>query len=655
VLLGNGDGTFGAASSTAAGNGCRSVAVADVNGDDLPDVVTANFDGDDVSVLLGNGDGSLQPPTSLPTGTRPISVAVIDLNGDLAADIVSLDNGSGDANVLLGNGDGTFQAAVSYAIGWIPQGMTLADATGDGTPDLIAVFPVVSGSDAVGVLAGNGDGSFQPVVQVAVAPDASSVVVADMNGDSIPDLVTPDDFRNEVNVMLGTGGGGFLPRQSFTIGTYAHPRSLSVGDLNGDGVLDVLTANYSRSDVSVLLGRGDGSLFSARVSEFYGPRGSTPVMDVADVDDDGLLDLAVVGQELVGDYLEPWMRIGLSNGDGTFSDKPGSVLDPNLVPTAVAAGDLDGDDLADLAVSDGVGNGVDVLIGAGTGFFSSITPTPLPVAAGPTTVARALLDGDAVPDLVTAGGNSVSALLGNGGGTFQAAVTTASLWLDGISALVADDFDADGDLDVATANVANQTASVWFGNGNGTFQAPSLTSLLPIGTNPRDIASADLNGDSIPDLVTANQDSADVSVLLGTGGGSFGPGVAYPAPYRPVSVTIADVNDDGVPDLLVAQSFEVGVLLGNGDGTFQPQRTFAVGEAYPFDARAVQLDGDGVIDVVAVSPSGDFMLAATGLTNQTHLLPEPGSAASLAAGITWLGLLVRLRRKGSRWRRVASA
>ncbi|MEE9533311.1 MAG: VCBS repeat-containing protein, partial [Acidimicrobiia bacterium] len=135
----------------------RSVAIADLDGDTVPDLVTANPISDNVSVLLGNGDGSFQANVSFAAGRGPTSVAVADLDGDSVPDLVTANDGGccdlGDVSVLLGNGDGTFQAAVSFAVGDVPLSVAVADLDGDTVPDLVTAN---INSDDVSVLRGNG-------------------------------------------------------------------------------------------------------------------------------------------------------------------------------------------------------------------------------------------------------------------------------------------------------------------------------------------------------------------------------------------------------------------------------------------------------------------------------------------------------------------
>jgi hypothetical protein len=194
--------TFQPAVSFAAGNGPVSVAVADLDGDSVPDLVTANSWGDDVSVLLGNGDGSFQAAVSYAVGRDPWSVAVADLDGDTVPDLVTANLGTFggyNVSVLLGNGDGSFQFAGSYAAGSVPRSVAVADLDGDNAPDLVTANAY---SHDVSVLLGNGDGSFQAAVSFVAGVGPESVAVADLNGDNDPDLVTANIASDDVSVLL---------------------------------------------------------------------------------------------------------------------------------------------------------------------------------------------------------------------------------------------------------------------------------------------------------------------------------------------------------------------------------------------------------------------------------------------------------------------
>ena len=304
ILLGSGDGTFKPAVTYDSGGDPTSVEEADVNGDGKPDLVVANYNSATVGVLLGNGDGTFQTVVTYGSGGKfAWSVAVADVNGDGKPDLLVTnqcvnisDCAHSSVGVLLGNGDGTFQAAVTYDSGGVSAlWVTVVDVNGDGKPDLsVANF----NTGTVGVLLGNGDGTFQSAISYSSGGDgAYSVAVADVNNDGKPDLVVANSDSNTVSVLLGNGDATFQSAVSYASGG-SQDRSVAVADVNGDGKPDLLVANACAGSgdcangvVGVLLGKGDGT-FQAAVTYESGGFAAQRIA-VADVNADGRPDLLV--------------------------------------------------------------------------------------------------------------------------------------------------------------------------------------------------------------------------------------------------------------------------------------------------------------------------------------------------------------------------
>jgi FG-GAP-like repeat len=314
ILLGNGDGTFQAPLSFPVGRSPDALAIAVLGNSflpELPAIITASGEDNDVSVLTADVSGGFQVTGTYPTGNAPVSLAVTDVNGDGIPDIVTANEGGNDVSVLLGNSDGTFQAAHLFAVGSFPVAVAAGNLTGNLIPDLVTTNAL---SNSVSVLVGNGDGTFQPQKTFPVGSDPAAVALADLTGNGKLDIITANSNDNDVSVLLGNGNGTFLPQQTFAVGNV--PRAVAVADLTGNGKLDIITANSSNNDVSVLLGNGDGTFQPQQTFVV----GNDPVaVALADLTDNGKLDL------VTANFADNSVSVLVGNGDGTFGSVSNSV------------------------------------------------------------------------------------------------------------------------------------------------------------------------------------------------------------------------------------------------------------------------------------------------------------------------------------------
>lgn len=252
ILLGNGDGTFRSAPDAVLDAYANFVAIGDFNGDHIPDLIAVDYPY--ISVLLGNGDGTFQPPIDLHFAPTPV-IGIGDFNGDGKLDVAAAVQ-SGFASTLtifLGNGDGTFQLGATYDIGAGPLSVAVADFRGIGILDL-----AIADGSGVQILLGNGDGTFQPATSNAILPFPSDAVVGDFNRDGKLDLATTSigSSTSEVGILLGNGDGTFQPVQNYPAGHSDF--SLAVGDFNGDHQPDLVVADefITTSSAIVLLNAG---------------------------------------------------------------------------------------------------------------------------------------------------------------------------------------------------------------------------------------------------------------------------------------------------------------------------------------------------------------------------------------------------------------
>jgi hypothetical protein len=606
IWLGNGDGTFREGTPVTVGTLPYFVKVADFNGDGLADLAVANASSNTVSIALGHGDGTFAPAQNIPVGRTPYTVTVGDFAGHGNLGFVTANYGDDTVSVVRGNGDGTFAPVRTIPVGVHPHAVAVGDFANDGHLDLaVALAGVGSQADNAGlaILLGRGDGTFSdPTVYPAGSSDAG-VAVGDFNGDGVPDVAVTADgaFDDGVRLFLGNGDGTFRAGQNASAGR--GPYYLTAGQLTGSGRLDLVTANTDGDTVSVLLGDGAGGFRSA---PDYVTGANATAVAAADFAGTGRPGLAV------GNQLSHTISILPGNGDGTFQAKQDYPVPGE--PHGVAIGDFNGDGIPDVAAVGSTGQ-VSILLGNGDGTFQPAENIPVPGAFLDLTVADFTGDGHADIALTTDAG--VAVLRGNGDGTFQEPryFTAAG----GVARhLAVGDFNGDGTPDLAVLcfdPFPQGTVTILLGNGDGNFRESTH---FAAGGIVEAIAAGDFNGDGRQDLVVGNEltsDTGDLVFFFGNGNGTFQAPRTLDIGAIPAYIAVQDLNGDGVPDLAVAtMSNNVAVLPGHGDGTFGPPQFFGVGR-FPQSIAVADFNGDGRPDLATANYLGtsDGSFAPTSL------------------------------------------
>jgi hypothetical protein len=529
----------------------------------------ANYTGSSVSGL-SIGFSATTPVntvsfTALPASTtvgKPVTLTAAVTTGGIAAT-------AGTVEFF----DGTTSLGTAQVVGSAPAaGHTTGTATlilqlAPGTHSIKAVYKgilvapvqVTSSTSTVNVT-----GTLPSTVAIAAIASAANTANYDLTASVIGYGIQPPTGTvnfSELTVVSDLGAATATaddPKHILLAPVYfsdgdpisAEPSQSVSADFNGDGILDLATANssFSGGNISILLGKGDGSFGTATT---YPTDIFSSGIASGDFNNDGILDLAVVNQYVDNTYSSGSISLFLGKGDGTFLPRITTPI--SGFPESLVVADFNRDGMLDVA----------------TLRYSPAT---------------------------------MSIVYGNGDGTFQPTNdVTISASLFSPYTLLTADINGDGAPDLIEANASDNTVGVFLNNGDGTMTAANYVSTL----NPQAIAVSDLNGDGKPDLVVSNYGYQTTSVALGNGDGTFQSATSYPLNGYASSLAIADMDGDGKPDVVAAYFYpggSIGILKGNGDGTVNAVVDYATGQGHGYALTLADLNGDGTLDAI----SGDI-------------------------------------------------
>lgn len=651
------------------GTSAEPISVGDLNGDGRPDWLAGRF---------ANFNTTAPGAAMISVGNGQIMVSagdeskLVDVNSDGRPDAVT--RHSPNLRLAINNtapGAATLSLAaertISFPVNMSPNDVDAGDVNGDGRPDLLVeasgqTFFVMPNLTAPA----SGEPAFGRIDLRSANANPVAMISSDLNGDGRPDLVALDN-SDSIYVTPGVAPALAVPyltraRQGFAAGS--GPRGLAAADVNGDGRPDLVTANVSSNDLSVLMsatpaGAGDAG-FDAPQSLAVG-NGPQSVA-FSDLNGDGRPDL------VAGNFSGGSVSVLLNTttpGARAPSFAPQHPLAAGVSPRSVVPTDVNGDGRPDLVVANVNANTATVLInqtapGATVPFFAA--GQNFATGAGPFAVAAGDLNGDGRPDLIVANRDAatVSVLLNTTlpGGSPSFAPQQAFATQTGPNAAAVADVNGDGRPDLVVANITTSTVSVLLNTTALGASTPSLApqQVFPTGSNPISVAAGDLDGDGRPDLIVANHGADTLSVLrnLTVPGGTpaFAPATHIAAGVDPRAAIFTDVNGDGRPDLAVADSggSSVSVLLSRqyqanasatpGEGTIQYIAGIGSFVFDPLTNAPSQMDVfSNVITVEA--PAGSFPISISG--NATAKYQKNGATFTNVAGTVQDGDTIRLR------------
>jgi hypothetical protein len=546
---GKGDLTLATTIGLPTGGGEDAIVAGDFLGNGQTDLAVVNNFTNSVSIILNRGNYNFDVLDPIAVGQSPDAITAGVFENDGRLDLAVADYGSSDVTILSNQGGGNFVAGSPIPL---PAGTSFpaspvaitAGNFGTGNVDLAVVD---SSNNQVDILEGDGTGNFTASSPLTVGSSPGAIVTGDF-GNGMDDLAVANTGSNNVSILMATGGGKFQSAGNYAAG--AAPAAIAAGDLNGDGRVDLVTSNWGSSDISVLIGKGNGSFEESSVANAVG---SSPTSQATgDFTGNGNLGVAILNS--VSDNI----TILPGNGDGTFEQSLTVALPAGGAPSAIVAGDFNGDGRTDLAVADPGLNEIDILLGNGNGTFDLASTIADP--GGPVALATGDFTDNGRIDIAVAdfGTGTVTILLNTGGGQF-AALSPFAVDPDGLtnsrpSSIVAGNF-GNGSVDLAVGDQATDSIIVLMGNGTGNFQPQAPIALGGVFSASLKLVAGDFLKNGRDDIAAADYEpfsGSNIDVLLSNPDGSFQNPVAIATSSAPVAITAGDFTGNGILDLATA-------------------------------------------------------------------------------------------------------
>lgn len=601
VFMSQGDGTFADPIIHETGLGPFVIETGDVNGDGDLDVLTGNHGEDSVAILLGNSDGTLDPFFTINTGGRPVGLAIGDFTGEGIPDFAVCLQSQEMLKLYIGRAGGLFRPPVEQYLKGGPSDVQFADLNQDGNDDLLVSN---YGLDRLHVFYGRRDRTLIDATARTLGEHPVFVAVNDLNNDGLLDTIVSNPRSKNIAVLLGNEDHTIdVNTDLYEVGE--EPRSSIQADFNSDGIIDILAVNHN--SLTLLIGDGQGEFAAETPPEwqFYTPDS----VAVGDINADGIPDIVV-----------PETDSGISAVSILFAQASGGFSSPFFLstgsyPSNVIIEDADQDKILDLIMLSDHTRQIEFMKGRldGTFFEPVISQTDF---FNTYSLDLGDVNGDGVLDALIAGFPGVGVKIGNGDGTFQ----KAEVYSNGSRLVEAQlhDTNADGHLDILLVRRGNTskpdgTVQVFLGDGQGSFLESTI---YPAGLEPTDMAVGDLNEDSYPDIIMVNSGDGTIRVVYGSATGAFQGAIDVNLGFNARKIVIGDLDLDGHQDLAITSGYDnVGILTGDGQGGLSRVQCYGVG-VQPNPLAMSDLDLDGDLDLVVLNAGAERGLSI--LLNKTN-------------------------------------
>ena len=543
----------------------------------------------------------------------PTFIVASDFNNDKQLDIAVANSVMDTLILFCGQGNGTFAQSTTLAAQpqSNPQSLVVGDFNRDNKTDIVIAQ---SNAGSVGLFLKVDNGALKKFETLSTGSFSKPHVlaVADFDNDGCLDIAAANNGNANIGVFFGLGDGTFIDQKVILLQENIHPIWVGSGDFNNDKNIDiVISNNVPPTPVIVLLSNGDKS-FRIMMTEGID---AAEMGAVGDFNNDGQLDLVIVNKGSSN------VAIMLGHGNGTFSNATTYSAADYDIPYSSTSGDFNGDGWLDVAIGMSEESYVGILFGRGNGTFTPFTPYLTKNIALHQSIMSGDFNNDGRLDIVVTETNlnKIAIILGHVNGTFFNEITYSTGNYSYPYSVAVGDFNKDGRLDFAVANMLDDDIGIFLGYVNEDFVSTAAR-LIGISSQPVSIAVEDFDNDNCLDVAVADRVKNEIVIIRGSGYGTFLDQKTYSTGKgsSPCWLVIDDFNHDQYLDIAVVNSGtnSIGILLGYGNGTFSSLLTSSSDElSLPVSLCVGHFNNDTHLDIAVASTGNNHVCILFGYGN----------------------------------------